>query len=428
VSAGVPQDQRDFGPPYLKGFFVVLPDAIPVPNGSSWTFYTNEREPSLDGMRLAPVAHARPNQPEEQGYNFVSIRFLQVDDNTESDLVAEHTILTRAVDRIVKASPTDSALPSSPPLDRHRTVVEMVTFVASAEDLVATVAKQDPLTRCLTELFKFHRAYRVLAKLCCEELTYKRLHPLVITTRRRLADTKPVADGIALLDMRPNRIGALNEHIGSVDFSVVTAVYARGHAGDPLISYLERVVDAKHAYIELGKNSDAAVQLATACEVLLDGLLGMILFESGSTTDHATEIFSKDVVPRVKQDYQKLVGGNWSLATGAVGEWYEKVAGLRNRVVHAGYRPTDIEVSTSFDAVDGLANHTMDRLFDRSHQYPITAWLFLGPQQFEKRGGVPRRVRATVDAQAGGLTAQIARYSTWRESVNIAVQRRRITA
>jgi hypothetical protein len=87
VSVGVPQDQRDFGPPYLKGFFVVWPDAIPVQNGSSWTFYTKEREPFLDGTRFAPVAHARPNQPEEQGYDFVSIRFLQVDDNTDHILL-----------------------------------------------------------------------------------------------------------------------------------------------------------------------------------------------------------------------------------------------------------------------------------------------------------------------------------------------------
>lgn len=417
-------DHQSQDPPYLKGFFVVLPDAIPVPDGSSWTFFTNEPEPLLDGARYTPIARAGPNTLRE-GRNFVSIRFLQVSDNTDAQLISDHQILTRAVDRILKANSQGSVSLPGVNLDRHRTVAEMVTFVASTENLVATNDKPDPLTRCLTALLKFHRAYRVLARLTCEELTYKRLHPMVITTRRSMDSTVPVVGGLMLLDMRPNRLGALYEHIGSVDFSTVTAAYGRLLVGDPTIAYLERVVDAKHAFIELGKNHEAALDLATACEVFLDGLLGMILFERGLTDEDAAVLFSKDLVPRVKQEYSKALGGRWSLTDGPVGEWYDKVAGLRNRFVHAAYQPSDAEVSKSFDAVEGLAKHAMNCLFDRSHQYPMTAWTFLGAPGFEHRGGAPRRAQEWLNSQTEDLTQRIAEYTTWRAAISSAVRHRR---
>jgi hypothetical protein len=131
---------------------------------------------------------------------------------------------------------------------------------------------------------------------------------MVITTRRGMDSTVPVVDGLMILDMRPNRLGALHEQIGSVDFSTVTAAYGRLLVGDPTIAYLERVVDAKRAFIELGKNHEAALHLATACEVFLDGLLGMILFERGLTDEDAAVLFSKDLVPPVKQEYSKALG------------------------------------------------------------------------------------------------------------------------
>ena len=54
------EKQRLPEPPYLKGFFVLLPDAMPVPNGSTWTFLTEELEPLLDGMVLSPAPHLPP--------------------------------------------------------------------------------------------------------------------------------------------------------------------------------------------------------------------------------------------------------------------------------------------------------------------------------------------------------------------------------
>jgi hypothetical protein len=117
----------DFDPPYLKSFYVVLPDAIPVPNGSTWTFSTDELEPLLDrvGFHILPDLPARTS--DAPGRNFVSIRFLQVEDNTDTAFDADHQALQSAFERIgvTRADPTPR-IPPAPVLNRYRTVAEMV--------------------------------------------------------------------------------------------------------------------------------------------------------------------------------------------------------------------------------------------------------------------------------------------------------------
>lgn len=411
--------------PCFAGFFIVLPDPVPIPNGSTWCSVTEEREPFLDGLALAPFEDAAPIYSEDEAKNFASIRFLQVDDHSVPSLHADSSILMEAAARIIP--PERSEKPDlSMEAGRYRTVVEMVTFVASENDWHATATKPDPLTRCITELLNFHRAYRVLTHLPCEELTYKRLHPLVMMTRRRLADDKPVADGVMLLDMRPDRIGSVVDDIGAVEFDRVSAAHNRLQAGDPSAAFCERMVDANYAFTQLGKNAEAVVQAAIGCEVLLDGCLGMCLWEAGESEQEAAEKFSLDITPRVKTALPKALGGNWSLSNGPVGDWYDSVAGLRNRVVHGGYQPNDNEVARCLTAVDTLFKHILDCVHDKAHRYPATAWAFLGVQGYEQRGGVTRR--AEYWKAENDIIGSIDQYSQWRRSVNTKVQRRKKSA
>ena len=57
---------------------------------------------------------------------------------------------------------------------------------------------------------------------------------------RKMDQAQPTPDGVVMLDMRPNRIGAVAEQIGSVDFTKVTTGYTRLNAGDPTIVFNER--------------------------------------------------------------------------------------------------------------------------------------------------------------------------------------------
>jgi hypothetical protein len=425
--SGVADSVQDFGPPYIKGFFVVLPDAIPVADRSSWTFITDELEPELDGVGVRAFPNLPPFGVGKPGRNFVGIRFHQIRDDALSPLEADHRILNLAVDRIHRPGEAPEPGPAPIGLQRYRSVAELATFVADVADLVTTPTKPDPLTRCLAKLFGFHAAYRVLAELSCEELTYKRLHPLVITTRRKLDEDGATVDGLMMLDLRPDQIGALTEQIGSVNFGNVTDALARRLAGDPIFAYLERLTQARHAFDQLGKNSEAVTHIATACEVLLGGLLGMALWEVGTSAEDAAVTFSQDLASRVKREYAKLLGGQWSLATGAVGDWYDEVGGLRNRVVHAAYQPSDAEVAEAFAAAARLAGHIADRLHYRFRTFPATAWVFLGAPGFESRGGITKSAQKWLDSQAGEVKSHIKAYRDWRAEVNNSVQRRRIS-
>ncbi|WP_370185135.1 hypothetical protein [Rhodococcus wratislaviensis] len=426
-----PDEGEELQPPYVKGFVMILPDGIPIPDQTVWTFETQELEPLLDDIHFAPTASFRAPVPSDGvGRNFVSLRFWQVDDESESPFGADVRHLLKAFNRIHPPEDRNVALAPSEAvkevdLQRHRTIVEAVTFVASTDDLIATATKPDPLTRCLDALFEFHRAYRVAAKTPTEELTYAQLFPLIATFRRRVDDDKVTPDGTMHLSDNI-RFGALAEHIGNVDFELVAAQLSRLRLGDPVMSFLERRVDAHYELSVKGNFGGAIVQLAIACEVILDGLLGMVLWEGGVSDADAATIFSLDITPRLKNEYAPRLGGNWALDTGILSSWFDDVAGMRNRVVHGGYRPTFVEARCASESVDSLAKSIGDRLVDKFRDYPKTAWLFLGPKGFEDRNRLTRRVREWIDVQQPNAVLDWVReYSEWRDKVNAQVQGRR---
>ncbi|MEE2061515.1 hypothetical protein [Rhodococcus artemisiae] len=427
-----PPDNEELQPPYLQGFVMILPDGIPIPDEATWTFETDELEPLLDDVHFAPTASSRAPIPSDGvGHNFVSLRFWQVDDESESPFGTDFRHLSKAFDRVHPSEDRNAALESSDAaytadLDRHRTVVEAVTFVASTEDLIATATKPDPLTRCLDVLFEFHRAYRVAAKTPTEELTYSQLFPLVLTFRRALDGDGVRPNGIMHLASDNVRFGALTEHIGNVDFELVAVQLSRLRMGDPVMSFVERRVDARHELSVKGDFGGAIVQLAIACEVILDGLLGMVLWEGGVSDADAAVTFSADLTPRLKNEYAPRLGGNWALNTGILASWFDNVAGMRNRVVHGGYRPTGAEARRANESVDALAKSISDRLSKNFKDYPKTAWLFLGKQGFEDRNCFTRRVREWIKAQPPNAVLDWLReYSEWRDKVNAQVQMRR---
>jgi hypothetical protein len=138
--SGVADSVPDFGPPYIKGFFVVLPDAIPVADRSSWTFITGEPEPELDGVGVRAFPNLPPFGVGKPGRNFVGIRFHQIRDDALSPLEADHRILNLAVDRIHRPGEAPEPGPAPIGLQRYRSVAELATFVADVADLVTTPA------------------------------------------------------------------------------------------------------------------------------------------------------------------------------------------------------------------------------------------------------------------------------------------------
>lgn len=425
--------ESEIKPPYLKGFIFLLPEALTVSDKAIFSFETEELEPLLDGEKFVSTASSvNPLPSKGVGRNFVSLRFWHIDSEPrtrfESDLESLFKAFARVHPPRNDGHPDPQVRPPEmPPL--YRTAVEAVTFVASEADLTASQIKPDPLSRCIERVLKWHTAYRVVSQLPIDELTYARIFPIAVSFRRDMQAETITPDGIVTLG-DPNVVdfGILADRIGTADMELLSHALGRTMVGDPLISILERRSDANFERAK-GNFSNAVIQLAIACEIIFDSVLGLILWESGMTPEDAADIFSTDITPRIKNQYAVRLGGIWALDRGAAGDWFDNVAGTRNRIVHAGYRATAADATAAGAASDALAKFVADRVCAKFRLFPKTAWIIAGRVGFETRNLFSRRVREWIGAQPPrAIHKWIRDYTTWREAVNAQVQRRRKSA
>ncbi|WP_454299961.1 hypothetical protein [Salana multivorans] len=423
--------------PRLATFILVLPEALPIPHGTTWTTDVDEPEPALSEVAVVPVRDA-PETWTNSGWNFVSLKFWQAVDDAAGPWEYAHRtalasrVLCELTGRDDPLDPTTISEPDEqPPV---RTIVEAVTFVAREADFYATDDKPDPLTRCIDVLLDFHRAYRVRTHALVPALTYERIHPVVFWTSRTLSPAsfrgRPhIREGIMNLDNHniplPTRTPLTEE-----EFLDVTELYFRTSRGDPLIGYMQRRLDTERDLWLNGEMGRSVVDAATAAEVLLGTILGLALWEESLATPSvdAAAVFSSDLRPRLRKEYSARFGGNWAMNSGPLGRWAREISDVRNRVVHAGYQPTKEEAALALDALLELERFVGDRLVDRWKKYPRTAWIFAGTRGFERRGRL--RSAETWFADNGGRDALgewLTDYAAWRTQVDVEIQRRAAT-
>lgn len=418
-------------------YLLVLPEPLPITHGSTWTRRLEEREPLLDGVELRPLEHLAPMpDPDPEGHNFVSLRFWQVLD--EQAEIPEFMHRMRLASRVAEAlNPNMGHAPENldalRPDDHqpYRTVVEAVTFVARADGLIATDMKPDPLSRCIQVLTAFHRAYRVAARKHVPELTYERLHPVVMWFRKPVVepDARPEPAGILFLNNNNIPVDEVTP-LSNETIERISQVQVRAAAGDPFGVYAERRLEAEMEAWTNGRARESAVQTGIAAEVLLGALLGLAMWEEHGrgelTIDDAAEVLSTDLTPRLRSQYGKRFGGNWSFDANPLKGWDANIADLRNRVVHAGFEPEKHEAYAAMDALMALERFIGDRLAVRWKTYPRTAWLFLGHQGFHKRGKAKlRAAQEWADANGFHAVGAVREYQAWREQVGALVSRRR---
>ncbi|RPA12484.1 hypothetical protein [Gordonia sp. OPL2] len=416
----------EIAPPCVVGLMILLPDPIPIPQRATWYSTTDERVPELDGMRSVPQPGMEALEVLDGEHNFVSLRFWQMVDDSPAPFVHESKLLMKAFDVM---HPTDNGDPDHDYLDReiapgerYRTVVEAITF--NSEEPSDTSA----IDRCLNELMKFYRSYRMVASRPLPELTIRRLFPTVLTFRRAADETEVTFVGITVLeDGAPPNLGGLSSEIGTdhAMFDQAAGLQGRLDRLDPLARYVECRTDAGYALYGVGSFRDAVIHLGIACEVLFDGLLGMLMWEEGMSVDDAAEVFSGTITTRIKGEFHTRLGGTWRLDRGELGDWSTKVADVRNRVVHSGYRPTEAEAVAAEAAADSLRAFTAQRLSALGRKYPFTSVVYFGDQPVPQ--GVPtlnRAARSWLEVNRGSLDAKRREHYAWREAVNAAVSRR----
>ena len=88
--------------------------------------------------------------------------------------------------------------------------------------------------------------------------------------------------------------------------------------------------------------------------------------------------------------------------------WLSAVSKLRNKVVHGGYRPTEVEAKAPLVSMVEVEDHIERLIGDQPNatQYPFTAYMMLGPVGLTEAGSFTERIRTTIEGET----------SDWRQS------------
>lgn len=418
-------------------FLLVLPDALAVSHGSTWTEQMEEREPVLDDVDIRPLQHVHGGLPRSEGAvgrNFVSLRFWQMRDEQSAspEFLYRNFLAARVGNALNPETMGDAAMMEDAEgagYEPYRTVVEAVTFVACEAELRASESKREPLTRCIDVLTQYHRAYRAVTGEHVPELTYERLHPWVLWYRRPAFDLAalPTLAGLIMLENRNYALPA-SETLDGPAHHAISQFNLHLSAGSPFALYAERRLEADIEVWTTGRMAESIMQTSIAAEVLFDGLLGLMLWEEHTadliTVEEAAGVFSSDITPRLKREYARRLGGNWSFARNPMKGWFDNIAATRNRVVHGGHRPDKHAAADAYEALLAVERFVADRLADRWKRYPRTSWLFLGHDGFERRGKLAA-AQAWFEDNGGNVIAWAREYQAWRVEVNGLVTRRR---
>ena len=268
--------------------------------------------------------------------------------------------------------------------------------------------------------------------------------PLTLISRERLPVVVPYVfvPGAAL--SQPPPLGGGEMHLLALHHNLwataraeefteaeTTAYEGALHAVRDERAFLTFVEFRREALVALWRDGDYRACItwaATAAETLLDELLLHMLWEEGLRPEDAVQPFEDFLATRVKQHYHVRLRGVWTLGSATpIGNWYRNVAGVRNRIVHAGMMPTLVEAQKALQVLDELLTFACDRLAERKNlsKYPRTALKLVAESGLRKRGCYSRRLRELSEDPAQPHWDST--YARWRLTQSLVRQDRDFT-
>lgn len=393
----------------LARLFFVLPEPISLPDG-----YQVVRAAGDEGSW-----EVRTDDPP------VSLIIHQVN--------AAHGRSTAALEALTKATSAAPGLPPQSPeplsleLNIPWTVLEAVTPWESPDPIPANdeehpaywTPRMDVITRCLYAARQMVRAYRQATDAVCGLPTYVRaISPMLVYFADGLRETVDI-DGVSVMVLRPlqsewdgpslmmlDHKNLPDSSVQGKDFDENTEArfwwwYSEEMRGNPLNLWRERWFEARRANEVFGEEGQAVILANTSCEVLLDVILALLMWEEGLVVENVAGAFEDGkVLRRITQELAPRLKGDWSTDRGAVGHWYRSAYRLRHRVIHGGYVPTSREGSEALDAAAGLHKFVMDRIAERRTTYPRASLMTVAEGGLRKRGVWSGRIKRFAETDA----------------------------
>lgn len=358
---------------------------------------------------------------------------------------AEHGRTAAAAEAVAAVTATAQGLPPSSKsshsfgIRSEWTVVEAVTTKNSPDPIpqedLASPSHWTPRTelfaRCLYATRDVVKAYRQTFLVPCAIPSYVRTpSPVLAYTAEGTQTTVATADGpvvvirpaqetwdgpqLAILDHANLPDPVRMTEFDNDDWDTYLHWFEHQTVGNPLILWRERWIEARRAHWLLGEEGQAVILANTSCEVLLDVILALLMWEEGNDVADAAAVFDEGrTLKRVKAEFAKRLKGQWSTDTGAVGTWHDNAYRLRHRVVHGGYSPTVAEGALALQAVEDLHQFVFDRIAARRTEYRRSALLTLGRDGLQRRGMWSGQIKRFAEEEAPHEENWMESFSDW---------------
>lgn len=259
-------------------------------------------------------------------------------------------------------------------------------------------------------------ALRTIRAMTLEPLSAPNIHalpPIITYVVHKGAGDREPTEAMFFYDKRMGEYVPQALHLSEDQLSAITVAASQLARRQPSFVVRDLRAQAEVSRLVHHDNAGACIRLALAAEVALDSVLLSLMWEEGARPVDASSVWEKALKTRVKQQYHLRLGGQWNPDNPAtsIGIWFDRVAALRNRAVHAGYQPTDREVSQAERAVQGLLDYVIGLVCGAAERYPQTLLKLLSPDSAlaQTSGAGHRAVEATI-SQVEALSASFDKW------------------
>ena len=425
---------------HLNTYFVTLPDALPMPLGLTWLYqYDDRRQPYLRDVARSPVSSVALLRL-SGATDDVAIRVWHVRVHESPMMTA--TAAAVEVAEVVTGVKEEVGTVDLSALGQGRDDAGATNFarVKSVAEISVVDVEQstpdqgevdvddltDPLLRGLHCLTALVRSYRIACHRPGRIPTYQNILPWVLVAQSTVSGSdEPVIHSQQKLshdnvEERPPGLVSANE----------LAIWQRTtlllSAADPLTLYRERMLEAEKALSLEGDFGAAVIAGALGGEVLLDAVIGLLLWEkySAPTADGSVEeavaVYKKPLRPRLRSSYHPLIGGSWTPGSGGPADSWDSIARLRGRILHRGYRPKAAECAEALTSVNNLYEQIAHLISTKAKVYPRTAMMMVGKASLEARGTWVQ-IRKFASERATTEPPWRDSYASWRDKVDTAI-------
>lgn len=380
----------------IAHFFILLPEALPLRDGFELEIRRTLPLEAIDEL------HASSGDTDAQkliAHLEISATLKFWHSSEQASHVSAVDQLFRIAQKSFKDLPKGSGISENYELQSDSTVVEIVAPLDEDVENPMSAA----FDRGISHVREFQRALFASTRIPLTLITRERLPPLIPCGIRKVGPAKEEGPAsLSLFQLNWNIIPlSRGDVLSRLEMENVHHALEAQPGQRVFASFLDLWRQAQNAFRINGDYRATSLFSAVSAEVLLDDLLCHLFWEEGLRPEEASEVFECGLMKRVRTHFHPRLGGSgWdAIQPGPVRDWHRHIAGLRHRVIHAGYEPTLAEARQALASLDELQAFVVSRLTTQRalRGHPRTTMSFVGRDLMKARGWWSRRLKNIQD-------------------------------